>query len=529
MSAAVTRLQQVKLPVGVAPKTPEQQYWLSFKNQQQTPSPSSYPVTHISCPPCSANATAAAAQDLFAVTTGLRVQLYSIRTRKLVKTVTRFDDVAHSGEIRKDGRVMVAGDDTGAIQVFDVNSRAILKTWKEHKQPVWATKFSPSDSTTLLSASDDKTLRLWDLPSQVSTKTFVGHADYVRAASFLPGSSSNTIVSGSYDGTVRLWDPRARAGAAMTFKHAAPVESVLSLPSATTILASAGNTISVLDIVAGKPLSLLKNHQKTVTSLCLASRGTNVVSGGLDGHVKVFESSGWNVVAGSKYPSPILSLAVVATGPNQDDRHVAVGMQSGILSIRTRLSGQQKIRERERQLEMKALEEGTLEEFDKKKAKRRRLEPDYKFIGEGADIIIADKAPKTKKESPWEKHLRNAKYALALDTALKMTLDNTAMVTLLTALRHRSALRVALQGRDHSTLKPILRWTTRHIKDPRYMRISVELGLLIIDMYSTQMGLTDSMDSLVKELHDVVRDQVESAQQAWETEGMLNLLTAGDD
>jgi len=122
--------------------------------------------------------------------------------------------------------VMVAGEDSGRIQVFDVNSRAILRTWTEHKQPVWTTKFSPTEKTTLMSASDDRTVRLWDLPTQESTHTFVGHSDYVRSGLFLPGAMSNMIVTGSYDATVRLWDPRVPMGAAMIFKHAAPVEAV---------------------------------------------------------------------------------------------------------------------------------------------------------------------------------------------------------------------------------------------------------------------------------------------------------------
>ena len=146
--------------------------------------------------------------------------------------------------------------DTGAVQVFDVKSRAILKTWKDHKQPVWVSKFSPSDPTSVFTASDDRTVRLWDLPSESSARTFVGHGDYVRSGAFMPGSmaSSGLVVSGSYDRTVRLWDPRVANRAAMTFKMASPIENVLPMPSGTTVLASADNKIAVLDIVAGKTL-----------------------------------------------------------------------------------------------------------------------------------------------------------------------------------------------------------------------------------------------------------------------------------
>ena len=527
MAAPVLPLQPVKLPPGPSPLTPEQTYWRTFKNQHLFAS-SGNPVTHIAGPLPPLNALAQAS-DHFAVTTGTRVQLYSIKTRKLVKTISRFGDVAHSGEIRRDGRIMVAGDETGAIQVFDVNSRFILKTWKEHKQPVWTTKFAPAELTTLMSASDDRTVRLWDLPSDESTHTFVGHQDYVRSGAFMPGQASSLLVSGSYDQTVRLWDPRVPASAVMTFKHAAPVETVLPMPSGTTILAASDNQISVLDLIAARPLHMIRNHQKTVSSLCLASHNTRLVSGGLDGHMKVFETTGWNAVAGSKYPSPILSLSVIAAGANQEDRHLAVGLQSGTLSVRTRLSGQQKVKERERQKEMVALIDGKIEEHDKKVAKKRPRGWEKRFrgrdfAGEGVDIVIeGNPGGKQKKRAEWEKLLHKGQYAAALDSALEKN-DLQAVLTLLTALRHRSAMRTALSGRDDVSLQPIFKWVCKFITNPRNVRTCVDLGMLILDMYVIHMGESPQVDQLMVRLHRAVRGEVENAQMACQTKGMLEMF-----
>ena len=527
MSAPVLPLQPVKLPPGPSTLTPEQTYWRTFKSQQLVPSPSNNPITHISSPLPPSNALAQAS-DHFAVTTGTRVQIFSVRNRKLVKTISRFDDIAHGAEIRRDGRVMVAGDESGAIQVFDVNSRAILKTWKEHRQPVWITKFSPTEPTTLMSASDDRTVRLWDLPSQESTTRFVGHQDYIRSGAFMPGQASGLLVSGSYDQTVKLWDPRAPSSAVMTFKHLAPVEDVLPMPSGTTVLAAADNQISVLDLVAARPLHILKNHQKTVTSLCLASNNTRLVSGGLDGHLKVFETTAWNVVAGSKYPAPILSLCIISAGSVREDRHMAVGMQSGNLSIKTRLSGQQKVKERERQKEMQALIEGKIEELDKKRAKKRPkgLEKRFRgqdFTGEGADIIIEGRTKGNYKHKPWEALLRKGKYAAALDEVLQGQ-NLPATITLLTALRHRSATRTALSGRDDVSLQPIFKWVCKYITNPRYVNLCVDIGMLIMDLYSSHMGESPEIDQLMARLHKVVRSEVARSQQAWQTEGMLGML-----
>ena len=526
MAASVGPLPQVKLPSGPSQITAEQRYWNTFKNQLLIPSPTSYPVTHISYN-----------SDSFAVTTGTRIQIYSNRTRKLLKTITRFGDVAHSGDFRKDGRVLVAGDDTGKMQVFDVKSRSILKTWTTHKQPVWTTKFSPTDLTTLLSASDDKTVRLWDLPSNEPITTFVGHDDYVRCANFMPGTMSNMIVSGSYDSTVRLWDPRTgRNSPVMTFKHAAPVEDVLSLPSGTTMLAAADNTVTVLDLVAARPLHQITNHQKTVTSLSLASGGRRLVTGGLEGHVKVFETTGWNVVFSTKYQSPVLAVSVIpgTDALGADDRHLAVGMQSGVLSVRTRQTGAEAAREREREKEMAALVAGTIDAHDSKKAKRkRRVTASQKLdlVGEGADVVIASEPrSQKKKERPWQKDLRHAKYGRALDQVLdRQAADYTPLnvLTLLIALRHRSALRDALESRDEHSVQPVLKWVCGHISDPRYVSVCVEVGLHLIDLYAEYVGDSAELRESFRTLLRRVKVESEVAQIACQTSGMLESLTVG--
>ncbi|KAI4954478.1 hypothetical protein J4E91_002191 [Alternaria rosae] len=534
MAAEVQLLQPLKLPKGPSTLTSEQKYWNSFASELKLdPSQHSSPVTHISIPPPQPANTLSATQDLFAVTTGSRVQIFSSKSRKVVKTISRFgvDDVAHSGNIRRDGRILVAGGDTGVIQAFDVKSRAILKTWKEHKQPVWVTQWNPTDLTGLMSCSDDRTVRLWDLPSEKSVMKFDGHQDYVRSGTFMP-AQSGLLVSGSYDQTVRLWDSRVGGKAIMVFKHAAPVETVLPMPSGTAVLAAADNVISVLDIVAAKPIHMLRNHQKAVTALSLANNGERLLSGALDGHVKVFETTGWNVVGGMKYPSPILSLSVI---PNQkEDRHIAVGMQSGLLSIKTHLSGEQKVQAREREKEMKALMEGKIEEYDRSKKRKRGKGWEKRirgkdFTGESADIVIEGNARgKITAGQPWAHALRKGMYAQALDMVLESKDANarSQSLTLLTALRHRSALRTALSNRDSVTLQPILRWCIKNVSDYRITRLTTDVALVVLDLYADQLGRSEEVDDLIMALMQRVKVTVEASQDAWKVRGMLDMLVS---
>lgn len=151
------------------------------------------------------------------------------------------------------------------------------------------------------------------------------------------------------------------------------------------------------------------------------------------------------------------------------------------------------------------------------------------FVGEGADVIIkGNDRGKQKKEAMWERDLRQGKYAEALDFVLgQEQVHSITVLTLLMALRHRSAMRAAFQGRDENTVQPILKWVSKHISDPRYVGICVDSALLLLDLYSEHCGVSPELDDSFKSLHKRVRTEVERAQQACQTIGMLEMLMAG--
>lgn len=103
------------------------------------------------------------------------------------------------------------------------------------------------DGRHLITASDDKTVKLWSLPSQRFTATLSGHMNWVRSAEFSP--DGRLAVSGGDDKTMRVWDVTAKRCLRLYDDHAGMVNTVKFHPDGTCI-ASAGtdNVIKVWDI-----------------------------------------------------------------------------------------------------------------------------------------------------------------------------------------------------------------------------------------------------------------------------------------
>ena len=109
-----------------------------------------------------------------------------------------------------DGRELVAGTNSHAIVVYDIESRQVLHHIDGHEDDVNAVCFADKASPHILySGSDDTTIRVWDRRSMGDRReagAFVGH---IEGLTYIDSKGDGRyILSNAKDQSMKLWDLR---------------------------------------------------------------------------------------------------------------------------------------------------------------------------------------------------------------------------------------------------------------------------------------------------------------------------------
>ncbi|XP_068793059.1 POC1 centriolar protein homolog B isoform X7 [Struthio camelus] len=189
----------------------------------------------------------------------------------------------------QDGHFLVSASNDKSIKIWSVHRQRLFFSISQHTHWVRCAKFSP-DGRIIASCSEDKTIKIWDTRNKTCVDSFVDYGGFANFVDFNP--SGTCIASAGSNHTVKLWDIRTNKLLQHYRVHRAGVNCVSFHPSGNYLVtASTDGTLKILDLLEGRLIYTLHGHKGPVLSVAFSKGGEKFASGGADAQVFLWKTN----------------------------------------------------------------------------------------------------------------------------------------------------------------------------------------------------------------------------------------------
>ncbi len=185
-----------------------------------------------------------------------------------------------------DGRRAVSASDDGTVRVWDLETGACERVLTGHRGSVHAVAVA-GDGRRAVSAGDDRTLRVWDLESGACAPPLTGHDRCVTSVAI--SADGARAASAGEDDMLRVWDlDGAACRRVVPLDHGwIPSVALSGDGRLAVVVDEMSRDARVWDLATEAPPLPLAGHRDGVAAVAVG--GARAVTGGRDGTLRVWD------------------------------------------------------------------------------------------------------------------------------------------------------------------------------------------------------------------------------------------------
>ncbi|CRK90466.1 CLUMA_CG004114, isoform A [Clunio marinus] len=207
--------------------------------------------------------------------------------------------VAHQSNIRSvhfsnSGNRFITASEDKSIKMFRLSHRYFMSSFTGHTNWVRCARFSP-DNKMIASCAEDKTVKIFDADAGNLIHTFKDEKGFGNQLRWHP--DNNIIAIAQENARVKIYDLRMRKLIQYYRIFNKGVNSLDFHPSGHFMITGSDDGLTkVLDLLEGRDIYTLKGHQDAVTAVKFSKDGEYFITGSKDRHIMIWKS---NIVASS--------------------------------------------------------------------------------------------------------------------------------------------------------------------------------------------------------------------------------------
>ena len=216
------------------------------------------------------------------------IKVWDLSTAQVAYSLPRQGGGVNIVAFSADGKSLAAGGIDNKVEIWDLESKRV-RFLTGHSEEITSLVFIESGNK-LISASRDKTVRVWNVNSGEAISSFDNLAAEVNALSVSP--DGQLLAAANVDKTVRLWKISEPVPIKTFTGHTGQVWTVAFNPSS-TVLASGSDDRNVIlwDIQSGKDGPQLKGNSDSISGLSFTRDGRFIACSSDDGSITIWDSA----------------------------------------------------------------------------------------------------------------------------------------------------------------------------------------------------------------------------------------------